>query len=88
MKPYLAVNAIMQTKMLPLIKHEALLFDQITFVHNEGISAFAQSEVRFVNWRLFVSWDQPIESRLTNDLKAVWFQINDDNTLRRYDWSE
>ena len=39
MKPYLAVNTFMQTRMLPLIKQEALLFDQITFVYYEGISS-------------------------------------------------
>lgn len=39
MKPYLAVNTFMAPRMLPLIKQEALLFDQITFVHIEGITS-------------------------------------------------
>ena len=33
MKPYLAVNTLFRQPILPLIKQEALLFDQITFVH-------------------------------------------------------
>jgi hypothetical protein len=45
MKPYLAVNDRMPTQLLPLIKQEALLFDQITFVPYESSNLSLFSDI-------------------------------------------
>jgi hypothetical protein len=48
MKPYLAVNNPFRQPILPLIKQEALLFDQITFVHYANQLADISNELEWL----------------------------------------
>jgi len=49
---------------------------------NRG-TRFARSEARYIRWDLFAVFESKFDEVVENDLKAVWFKVNADGSLKQ-----
>lgn len=48
---------------------------------------FAQSQVKYIRWSLYVKAEHPVAHSFKSDLRAVWLKVNDDGSLKQY-WEQ